>query len=176
MARFGLSGDYAVATVHRPANVDDPVAAARIVAAFREVGELMPVVLPLHPRGRATLEGAGLGSLERVIVVEPLGYVEFLGLVRGARVAITDSGGIQEETTILGIPCLTMRPNTERPITISQGTNRLVEPAGVAPAVRDVLGGAVNVPTDRPPLWDGHAGERIGAILAARYGPPVGRG
>jgi UDP-N-acetylglucosamine 2-epimerase (non-hydrolysing) len=175
-ARFGLIGDYAVATVHRPANVDDPEAAARIVAALRAVGELMPVVIPLHPRGRAMLEAAGLGTVDRVIVVEPLGYIEFLGLVRGARVAITDSGGIQEETTILGIPCLTMRPNTERPITISQGTNRLVEPAELATAVRAIVGGRADAPSQPPPLWDGHAGERIGAILAARYGPPAGRG
>ena len=175
-ARFGLTGDYAVATVHRPANVDDPAAAARIVAALRAVGELMPVVLPLHPRGQATLGAAGLGSVDRVIVVEPLGYVEFLGLVRGARVAITDSGGIQEETTILGIPCLTIRPNTERPITISQGTNRLVEPVDVAPALREILDGAVTAPVGPPPLWDGHAGERIGAILAARYGRPASPG
>ncbi len=175
-ARFGLSGDYAVATVHRPANVDDPVAAARIVAAFRELAELLPVVLPLHPRGRATLEAAGLGSIERVVVVEPLGYVEFLGLIRGARVAITDSGGIQEETTVLGIPCLTMRPNTERPITISQGTNRLVEPSEVAPAVRELLAATVPPQPGRPPLWDGHAGERIGAVLAARYGLPASQG
>ena len=165
-----------MATVHRPANVDDPVAAARIVAAFRELAELLPVVLPLHPRGRATLEAAGLGSIERVVVVEPLGYVEFLGLIRGARVAITDSGGIQEETTVLGIPCLTMRPNTERPITISQGTNRLVEPSEVAPAVRELLAATVPPQPGRPPLWDGHAGERIGAVLAARYGLPASQG
>jgi UDP-N-acetylglucosamine 2-epimerase (non-hydrolysing) len=174
--RYGLTGDYAVATIHRPANVDDPVAAARIVAALRAVGELLPIVLPLHPRGQETLAAAGLGSVERVIVVEPLGYVEFLGLVRGARVAITDSGGIQEETTILGVACLTLRPNTERPITISHGTNRLVEPAELAPAIRAILGEAARAPVDPPPLWDGHAGERIGAILAARYGPPAGRG
>jgi UDP-N-acetylglucosamine 2-epimerase (non-hydrolysing) len=175
-AQFGLTGDYGVATIHRPANVDDPAAAARIVAALRAVGELLPVVLPLHPRGGATLAAAGLGGVDRVIVVEPLGYVEFLGLVRGARVAITDSGGIQEETTILGIPCLTIRPNTERPITISQGTNRLVEPEEVAECVREILDGGVNLPAGQPPLWDGHAGERIAAILADRYGPPASPG
>ena len=88
----------------------------------------LPVVLPLHPRGRAALAAAGLAAGGRLRIVEPLGYVEFLSLVRGARLVVTDSGGIQEETTVLGVPCLTVRPNTERPITITHGTNRLVEP------------------------------------------------
>ncbi len=92
------------------------------------VAAQLPVVLPLHPRGRASLEAAGLGELPRVMVVEPLGYLDFISLVRGAAVVVTDSGGIQEETTILGVPCLTVRPNTERPITITHGTNRLVTP------------------------------------------------
>ena len=93
----------------------------------------LPVVLPLHPRGRATLTAAGLLDVPGITVVDPLGYLDFLSLVRGAAVVVTDSGGIQEETTILGIPCLTLRPNTERPITISHGTNRLVEPEALGP-------------------------------------------
>ena len=99
-----------------------------MVAALRGIAELVPLVVPLHPRGRETLEAAGLGADPRVLVIEPLGYVDFMSLVRGAAIVITDSGGIQEETTVLGVPCLTLRPNTERPITISHGTNRLVEP------------------------------------------------
>jgi UDP-N-acetylglucosamine 2-epimerase (non-hydrolysing) len=158
-------GPYAVATVHRPANVDDPAAAARVVAALRGVAELVRLVIPLHPRGRATLEAAGLAGSDRLLIVEPLGYIEFVSLVRGAALVVTDSGGIQEETTILAVPCLTMRPNTERPITISHGTNRLVSPEGVPAAARAVLAGEVRFPEERPPLWDGRAGARIAAIV-----------
>ncbi|MGH2513783.1 MAG: UDP-N-acetylglucosamine 2-epimerase, partial [Candidatus Limnocylindrales bacterium] len=131
---------------------------------------LVPIVLPLHPRGRPSLGAAGLVSGERLRVIDPLGYVDFLSLVRGARLVVTDSGGIQEETTILGVPCLTLRPNTERPITISHGTNRLVSPEDLAPAARVVLDPGHVMATERPPLWDGHAGPRIAAILA-RFTP-----
>jgi UDP-N-acetylglucosamine 2-epimerase (non-hydrolysing) len=175
---YELSGDYAVATLHRPANVDDPAAATRLVAMLRDVTRQLPVVLPLHPRGREPLAAAGLLEVPRVRVVDPIGYVGFLSLVRGATVVVTDSGGIQEETTILGVPCLTVRPNTERPITISHGTNRLVGPGEVGAAVAEILrrarsaeAGAATAPAARregPPLWDGHAGERIAAILAAQ--------
>ena len=158
---------YAVATMHRPANVDDPAQAARIVAMLEGVAEQVPLVLPLHPRGRSTLAAAGLVASDRLRIVEPLGYVEFLSLVRGAALVVTDSGGIQEETTVLGVPCLTVRPNTERPITITHGTNRLVEPEGVGAAVRDALAGARPAPLDGPPLWDGKAGDRIAAIIGA---------
>ena len=96
-----------------------------------------------------------------------MGYRDFLSLVRGARLVVTDSGGIQEETTILGIPCLTVRPNTERPITISQGTNRLVEPEDLGPAVAAILADGIGPRPEPPPLWDGAAGDRIGAIVAA---------
>ena len=166
-ARHGLAGDYGVATLHRPANVDAPGAAAAIVAMLRDVAARLPIVLPLHPRGRATLESAGLLTIEGLQIVDPLGYVDFMSLVRGARVVVTDSGGIQEETTILGVPCLTVRPNTERPITVSHGTNRLLEPAGVARAVEEILGrSAAAAPPEPPPLWDGHAGPRIARLLA----------
>ena len=165
-AELGLAeGPYAVATLHRPANVDSPEAARRLVAMIDAVVDLVPLVLPLHPRGRPTLEAAGLAASDRLRVVEPLGYVDFISLVRGAALVLTDSGGIQEETTILGVPCLTVRPNTERPITITHGTNRLVEPDQVPTLVGDVLANGVTAPAEGPPLWDGHAGERIAAIL-----------
>ena len=107
----------------------------------------------------------GLASNDRLRITEPIGYVPFLSLVRGATVVVTDSGGIQEETTFLGIPCLTVRPNTERPITITHGTNQLVAPEGVAPVVRSIMAGGIVSPTARPPLWDGRAGERIAAAI-----------
>lgn len=165
--RMELPAAYAVATLHRPANVDDPVAAKTVVAALADVAALVPVVIPLHPRGRAALCRAGLDDTAGVRVVEPLGYVDFLSLVRGAQLVVTDSGGIQEETTILDVPCLTLRPNTERPITISHGTNRLVGAGQVATHASAVLDGRVRFPTARPPLWDGAAGQRIADIVAA---------
>jgi len=158
---------YAVATMHRPANVDDPVQAARIAAMLQGVAAQVTLVVPLHPRGRPTLEAAGLIADERLRIVEPLGYVDFLSLVRGAALVVTDSGGIQEETTVLGVPCLTVRPNTERPITITHGTNRLLEPEAVGDAVRDILANGLDVPAEGPPLWDGHAGDRIAAVVEA---------
>jgi UDP-N-acetylglucosamine 2-epimerase (non-hydrolysing) len=164
-ARLGLDGLYAVATLHRPANVDTPEAAAGLVSALAEATRRLPVVLPLHPRGRATLAAAGLGSVAGLHVIEPLGYLDFLSLVRGAAVVITDSGGIQEETTMLDVPCLTLRPNTERPITLTAGTNRLVAPADIGPALDAALAGELRRPGSGPPLWDGHAGERIAADL-----------
>ncbi|MBX3029939.1 MAG: UDP-N-acetylglucosamine 2-epimerase (non-hydrolyzing) [Chloroflexi bacterium] len=166
--RLGVPERYAVATLHRPANVDTPEAAGRLVAALRELAARLPVVLPLHPRGRGRLEAAGLREVAGIAVIEPLGYLEFLSLVRGAAVVVTDSGGIQEETTVLRIPCLTLRPNTERPVTITHGTNRLVEPEALGPMVDAALRGELAGPAEGPPLWDGHAGERIAAILAAR--------
>jgi UDP-N-acetylglucosamine 2-epimerase (non-hydrolysing) len=128
----------------------------------------VPLVFPVHPRGRAALEAAGLTGVSGLHLVEPLGYLAFLSLLAGAAVAITDSGGVQEETTILGVPCLTVRPNTERPVTITHGTNRLVEPGELAAAVGSVLAAgpaAPGGPAMRPPLWDGRAGERIAAVL-----------
>jgi UDP-N-acetylglucosamine 2-epimerase (non-hydrolysing) len=172
-ARLDLPERYAVATMHRPANVDDPLQATRIAAMLRGVAELVPLVLPLHPRGRPNLEAAGLASDERLRVVDPLGYVDFLSLIRGAALVVTDSGGIQEETTVLRVPCLTVRPNTERPITISHGTNRLVAPDDVVAATADILAGRVTPPSEPPPLWDGAAGSRIATVirdwLAARH-------
>lgn len=165
-ARHGLNRPYAVVTVHRPSNVDDPSAALRIVRMLADLEAAVPVVLALHPRGRQMLEGQGLRSSARMRITGPLGYVEFMSLVRGAALVVTDSGGIQEETTMLDVPCLTVRENTERPVTISHGTNRLVAPEAVAAAALDILAGRWLAPTDRPPLWDGQAGKRIAKLLA----------
>jgi UDP-N-acetylglucosamine 2-epimerase (non-hydrolysing) len=163
-AHYGLDGPYVVATLHRPANVDSPVIAAELVKALHAVAAELDVIFPLHPRGRATLTAAGLLESPRVKVVEPLGYIEFMSLVRGAAAIVTDSGGVQEETTLLRVPCLTLRPNTERPITITSGSNQLV--------TRDVLASAVLAAVadgpyagELPPLWDGHAGSRVARII-----------
>ena len=163
-ARLGVAGDYGVVTLHRPSNVDDPPAARRVADALNGLSRLLPLVIPLHPRGRDSLADAGLADSDRTRIVDPLGYVDFLSLVTGARLVATDSGGVQEETTVLGVPCLTMRRNTERPITITHGTNRLVEPEELVAVAESVLG-ARPEPRDPPPLWDGRAGERIAAVI-----------
>ena len=170
-SRLGIAGDYGVVTLHRPSNVDDPVAARRVAAALNSLSRTVPLVIPLHPRGREGLATAGLVDTERTCIIDPLGYVDFMSLVVGARLVATDSGGVQEETTILGVPCLTMRENTERPITITHGTNQLVEPEALVEVAERVLapGGDRDVapPPEPPPLWDGRAGERIAAVIAA---------
>jgi UDP-N-acetylglucosamine 2-epimerase (non-hydrolysing) len=152
--------------LHRPGNVDDASDVSELVKVMHAVADQAEVVLPLHPRGRARLEAAGLFDHPRLRVVEPLGYVEFLGLVRGAEAVVTDSGGVQEETTVLGIPCLTLRPNTERPITISHGTNELVTREALPDAIRVRLASGKPDKWLVPPLWDGKAGERIADIIA----------
>lgn len=162
----GLPAEYAVSTLHRPANVDDPDAAEVIINALQRVSEHIPLLIPLHPRGREHLEALGLVTTDTLRIVEPLGYIDFLSLVRGSTLVITDSGGVQEETTILDVPCLTVRPNTERPITTSHGTNRLVAPTELAAAAAAIIAGEVSYPTERPPLWDGHAGPRCAAAIA----------
>jgi len=167
ISQLGLAVPYAAVTMHRPSNVDDPAAASRTVLMLKQLSELVTVVLPLHPRGRASLASAGLESSERLRVIEPLSYLDFISLVRGAAVVVTDSGGIQEETTVLDVPCLTVRRNTERPITISHGTNRLTEPEHVSALVAGILDGSWRAPTERPPLWDGHASERIANTLTS---------
>ena len=162
----GLEGDYIVATLHRPGNVDDPEDVKALVAAMHAVADQAQVVIPLHPRGRARLEAAGFLDHPGMRVIDPLGYIEFMGLVRGAAAVVTDSGGVQEETTILGVPCLTLRPNTERPVTITHGTNQLVTRDTLVERVREVLATGPLTDWDTPPLWDGHAGERIAKVLA----------
>ncbi|RCV54329.1 non-hydrolyzing UDP-N-acetylglucosamine 2-epimerase [Marinitenerispora sediminis] len=169
-SRLDLPETYLTATLHRPANVDDPATVARLVARLHEVADDVDVVMPVHPRGRAAFDAAGLGAHERVRLLEPLGYIDFVTLVRGAAAVVTDSGGVQEETTILGVPCLTLRPNTERPVTITHGTNRLVVESELPSLVAKILAGdgigGTSV-SDVPPLWDGQAGPRIAAVLAS---------
>jgi UDP-N-acetylglucosamine 2-epimerase (non-hydrolysing) len=163
---LGLPDRYVVATLHRPSNVDDPVAAAALVLALNEVADELDVVIPVHPRGRAALEAAGLGAHPRLRAVPPLGYLEFMALVKGARAVITDSGGVQEETTLLRVPCLTLRPNTERPITVTSGSNRLVTRRELASAVLKACDDGPYA-GELPPLWDGQAGPRIARIITA---------
>jgi UDP-N-acetylglucosamine 2-epimerase len=166
-SHYGLAGSYAAVTIHRPSNVDDPLAARRIVDMLIALRGVVDIVLPLHPRGRQSLETAGLRPDERLRIVEPLGYIDFLSLVRGSTMVVTDSGGVQEETTILRVPCLTVRRNTERPITITNGTNRLVEPEEVEASARAIIRGDWSAPAQPPPLWDGRAGTRIADVVSS---------
>lgn len=159
------SGRYIVATLHRPGNVDRPEDVARLVSAVHGVADQAPVILPLHPRGRGRLIEAGLDSHDAVHIVDPLGYVEFMGLVRSAAVVVTDSGGVQEETTVLGVPCLTLRPNTERPVTITHGTNTLVTHETLHGEVAQALARGRQADHAVPPLWDGRAGGRIADVI-----------
>lgn len=158
-------GEYVLVTLHRPANVDNPDKLAAILAALRAAP--LPVVFPMHPRTRAVAEEAGLSIGQgRLLAIPPTGYVDFLRLQAHARVVLTDSGGVQEETTVLGVPCLTFRENTERPVTITLGTNRLIgtDPGQIIPEIERALG-APAAPGRVPPLWDGHAADRIVEIL-----------
>jgi UDP-N-acetylglucosamine 2-epimerase (non-hydrolysing) len=165
--RAGVDGGAVVVTLHRPSNVDDPKRLATIADALREVAGERSVVFPMHPRTARRLQDAGI-SLGAVRVLDPIGYHEMLDLVDGAFAVVTDSGGVQEETTVLGIPCLTIRENTERPITIREGTNRLVPNPVDIPAVLRTVGGR-RVPC-APEGWDGKAGERIVRALTERAG------
>ena len=167
---LGLSGiDYAVLTLHRPSNVDERATFERILRALEEIAERLPIIVPAHQRTRARMKEFGLEDIvERnpnLRLVEPLGYLDFLRLYSGARLVLTDSGGIQEETTALGIACLTLRENTERPITVEMGTNRVVGTGTerIVTAAREALdeSGARANSVRLPPLWDGHAAARI---------------
>ena len=160
---------FAVLTLHRPSNVDDPATLRTLLGAIREVSSRLPVAFAMHPRTRAKIEQLGLGAILQApsfLTLPPLGYLEMLGLMQKARLVLTDSGGIQEETTALGIPCVTLRENTERPITVEEGTNTIVgqNPARILAVTDDILrtgGKAGRVPE----LWDGHASARIAAVL-----------
>ena len=167
-ADWGQRG-FAMLTLHRPSNVDDPGTLRAVLGAMREISRRLPVAFAVHPRTRAKIEQHRLGAVleaPSIICVPPLGYLEMLGLMQAARLVLTDSGGIQEETTALGVPCLTLRENTERPITVEQGTNTVVgsSPEHILAAVDDILrtgGKAGRVPE----LWDGRASQRIAAVL-----------
>ena len=179
--RLGLKkGEYGVLTLHRPANVDDPETLRGLVEALAKISVRLPLVFPTHPRTLARIKEFGLEdyftylSLDSSLVtrhsslscLDPLGYLDFMSLMAQARLVLTDSGGLQEETTVLGVPCLTLRENTERPVTLTHGTNRLV---GASPA--KIIDEALAILTDSqaksepPPLWDGRTAERIVAVL-----------
>jgi len=169
--RLGLHcGSYLVATLHRPSNVDDIGHLGDLVRMLCELSRELPVVFPVHPRTRERLAAAGVAT-EALMLTPPLGYLEFLHLTGEARLVLTDSGGIQEETTILNVPCLTLRENTERPVTIEQGTNRLVgtNPVHVLQAAREALDAPRREPK-APELWDGRASARILDILEEQAG------
>ena len=171
LQRLGLEpASYAVATLHRPANVDDAERLRGLTGALTRLAERIPVVFPVHPRTRRRMEESGMAAAG-LLLTPPLGYLDFLRLTSEARVVLTDSGGIQEETTILGVPCLTLRENTERPVTTEVGTNRLVgiDPEDALKAALDVLNGQP-VRGRIPELWDGHASERILDVIEERVG------
>ncbi|MEZ5728844.1 MAG: UDP-N-acetylglucosamine 2-epimerase (non-hydrolyzing) [Burkholderiaceae bacterium] len=154
--------EYGVVTLHRPSNVDDPAALAGIAKALQTVSARLPLIFPVHPRTRSNLEKIGLDLGPNITLTKPLSYMEFLNLWKDARLILTDSGGLQEETTAIGVPCLTLRFNTERPVTVDEGTNELVgnEPSNIIAAAEKVLDGGAKQGR-RPELWDGHAAERI---------------
>lgn len=165
------AGEYAVLTLHRPANVDGQDAMARMLDALDAMAREIPVVYPVHPRSRAALDANGLAAraaaIDGLTLVDPLGYLDFVALESQAAFVMTDSGGVQEETTVLGVPCLTLRPNTERPVTVTDGTNTIVgsEPTAVAAAAREQLASRRAPSPRRPELWDGRASERIADTL-----------
>jgi UDP-N-acetylglucosamine 2-epimerase (non-hydrolysing) len=160
-------GGYALLTLHRPSNVDDPALLSALLATIAKVAERVPVVFPVHPRTARQLENVALDGIR---LSQPFGYLDFLALQASAAVVLTDSGGIQEETTVLGIPCVTLRETTERPITVTEGTNVVVgtDPARIIEAADRALAG--EVAARRPALWDGHASERIADVLLDRAG------
>jgi len=170
-AKVGVEpGHYGVVTLHRPSNVDDAHVLRSLLDALGEIQRHIPIIFPVHPRTRSRFDEFGLterlSALSNLRLTDPMGYLEFLGLTSQAKIVLTDSGGLQEETTALGIPCLTLRENTERPVTVSEGTNTLVgvDPGRIVAEALRALSGAGK--TGRvPDLWDGHASERIADVL-----------
>jgi UDP-N-acetylglucosamine 2-epimerase (non-hydrolysing) len=170
-AKFGLTpGSYGIATLHRPSNVDDKAKFTALAEALVEASRRLPLLFPMHPRSRARMQEFGLEPVFAkgdVRIVEPQSYRPFMGLLKDARIAITDSGGLQEETTYLGIPCLTLRENTERPVTVTEGTNRLVRAETLVAELDDALA-APRASAKRPEFWDGRAAERCVEDLRRR--------
>ena len=173
LERLGLSAKkYAVITLHRPSNVDDLDKFGQIIKAFESIEKEMKLVFPIHPRARNNLRQSKLEgrvkAMKNLLLLEPVGYVDFLCLMSNAGLVLTDSGGIQEETTILRIPCMTLRENTERPVTITEGTNRLVHVTAedILRNYREIRNGGEEVSYSVPKLWDGKAAERIATIIA----------
>ena len=172
---LGDSSSYGVVTLHRPSNVDEPLVLSALMSTLGRISARLPLVFPVHPRTEARLRELDVDASETLALLPPVGYLEMLGLMKDATVVLTDSGGMQEETTALGVPCVTIRDNTERPITVSEGTNTVVgsDPGRIEAAVDAVLrtGGKKG---RRPELWDGKAAARMAAVvsewLAARRG------
>ncbi|UCC14568.1 MAG: UDP-N-acetylglucosamine 2-epimerase (non-hydrolyzing) [Gammaproteobacteria bacterium] len=163
---------FAVLTLHRPSNVDDRDVFSGLLGALGEIQKDLPIVFPVHPRTRSRLGEFGfqekIGQMPNLRMIDPVGYLDFQQLLSSARIVLTDSGGIQEETTALGVPCLTLRANTERPVTVSHGTNKIVgmDPNTIVSAYRETISGQIAAQV--PPLWDGHAAERIVKIIRER--------
>jgi UDP-N-acetylglucosamine 2-epimerase (non-hydrolysing) len=190
LRRLGLQKDgsaplaYGLLTLHRPSNVDDPEILRDILSTIATVSEKMPVFFPVHPRSLERIRQFGLGRYlteekattprRGIVPLAPQGYLDFLCLMDNARLILTDSGGIQEESTILGVPCLTLRENTERPVTVEQGTNQIVgrDPKKILAAAERVLG-AERRPVRAPELWDGHTAERIVKVLLEKFRPDL---
>src|SRR5450432_3924604 len=162
---------FALLTLHRPSNVDDHKVFGRLLDALEVIQRELPIIFPIHPRTRKILESSALGkrveSMKQLRMIDPIGYLDFMKLTANAKIVLTDSGGIHEETTILQVPCLTLRENTERPITIESGSNQLVatDPTAIVNAFRGVMDGRIKNP-QTPPLWDGGAAERIVRIVS----------
>jgi UDP-N-acetylglucosamine 2-epimerase (non-hydrolysing) len=174
LQRLEVFGDYGLVTLHRPALVDEPARFGPVLDALSQIAERLPLLFPAHPRTRAVLEALDVEDMPGIRVVEPEGYLAFLKLQAAARLVLTDSGGVQEETTVLGVPCQTLRENTERPITLFEGTNRLVgmDPDRIISQADEALD-AMRTPR-RPALWDGQAAERIVQVLSNESVPELG--
>ena len=170
---FGMpKGGYGVATFHRPANVDDPELLSQLCFSLANISKRIPMIFPIHPRTRKNLKAAGLlEMLEKtnsISISEPLNYVRFMSLIFNCRLVVTDSGGIQEETTYLGIPCLTLRPNTERPITVTSGTNQLCTVWDIQESAEQILSGR-KADHKAPEYWDGQTSQRITESIKKRW-------